>query len=243
MLALFWNEHLRDEYPVPTDAEPIDPQVERFEEGLLQKLRPMLRFGPFPGARLQMASKDKHWMVQAQNGRIVFNWRKLEGGDYPRWRNTRPRFAEVYQKLKQFVQDHELGSIQPDQWEVTYANHLVKGVDWQAPEEWHDLVPGVLGRPQAVEGLRLERAVGAQHLEIEPQRGRLHVELEQGVRRVADKEEQILVLQLTARGGLGLGDDASLIAELDSARSLIVRTFLQVTGEKAQERWGKHYAE
>jgi len=243
MLALLWNEQFRDEYPRPHDAGPIEPQVERFEEGPPPRIQSVFRFGSFPGARLMMASDDNHWMVQAQNGRIVFNWRKLGTGEYPRWEQTLPRFEHAYQKLKRFVEARKIGSIEPDQWEVTYANHLVQGADWQTPQDWAQLVPGVVGCPRAVEGLRMESATGGLHLEIEPRRGRLHVELEHGVRRIGEKNEQILVLQLTARGNVEQGDDASLIAGLNLGRSLIVQTFVQITGEAAHARWGKYYAE
>ena len=243
MLALLWNEQFRAEYPRPHDAEPIEPQVERFGESPPPRVQSMFRIGPFPGSRLMMASDDDHWMVQAQNGRIVFNWRKSGTGEYPRWEKTLPRFEQAYQKLKRFVEAQKIGSIEPDQWEVTYANHLVQGADWQTPQDWASLVPGVLGCPRAVEGLRMESAAGALHLEIEPRRGRLHVELEHSVRRAGEKNEQILVLQLTARGNVEPGDDASLIAGLNLGRTLIVNTFVQITGEAAHVRWGKYHAE
>jgi uncharacterized protein (TIGR04255 family) len=242
MLALLWNEQFRDEYPRPHDAEPIEPQVERFGEGPPPRVQSMFRIGPFPGSRLMMVSDDDHWMIQGQNGRIVFNWRKLGTGEYPRWEETLPRFEQAYQKLKQFVEAQKLGSIEPDQWEVTYANHLVQGADWKTPQDWPNLVPGVMGKPKTVEGLCTESATGALHLEIEPRRGRLHVELEHGVRRVGDKTEQILVLQLTARGVVEQRDDASLIAGLNLGHSSIVNTFVQITGESAHARWGKHDA-
>lgn len=243
MVALLWYEEFRAEYPHAQDAGLIEPQVERFAEGSPPRVQSMFRIGPFPGSRLMMASDDNHWMVQAQNGRIVFNWRKLGTGEYPCWENTLPRFEQAYQKLKRFVEVRKLGSIEPDQWEVTYANHLVQGADWQTPRDWAELVPGVLGCPRSVEGLRMESATGALHLEIEPRRGRLHVELEHGVRRVDEKNEQILVLQLTARGTVERRDDASLIAGLNLGRSLIVQTFAQITGEAAHAKWGKYDAE
>jgi uncharacterized protein (TIGR04255 family) len=242
MLAMLWNEHFRDEYPRPHDAEPIEPQVERFGDGPPPRVQPMFRIGPFPGSRLMMASDDDHWMVQAQNGRIVFNWRKLGTGEYPRWEETLPRFEQAYGKLKDFLDSQKIGSIEPDQWEVTYANHLVQGEDWQTPADWPNLVPGILGRPRTVEGLHVESATGALHLEIEPQRGRLHVELEHGVRGAGDRIEQILVLQLTARGFVEQRDDASLIAGLNLGRSLIVNTFVQITGDSAHAKWGEYDA-
>lgn len=241
MLAVFWDRHLRKEYPKPRDAGPIEPQVEVFTGVPPPRPQPVLRFGPHPAARLMLASEDDHWMVQIQNGRIVFNWRKLGTADYPRWSGTLPKFNEAYLGLKTFVQQEKLGSIQPDQWEVTYANHLVKGADWERPADWPDLLPGLLGRARFTDDLRVESAGGILHLEIVPQRGRLHVDLSHGLRRAGDKEEQILLLQLTARGSVEQQDDSSVFSGLKLGRSLVVKTFVQITGPAAHTRWGMQY--
>jgi len=245
MLAMLWHDHFRNEYPNLKEADPIEPQVEHFGAGPPPRGQMMFRFGRPPAARLQMVSEDGHWMVQVQNGRLVFNWRKLSTHDYPRWSKTLPRFHETYDKLKEFTAERKLGTIEPDQWEVTYANHFVRGEDWQTPHDWPVLVPGVLGHPTPAEGLRLESAAGTVHMEIEPRRGRLHVELEHAMHRSGDANEsqEILVLQLTARGPVGAGDDESLLEGLRLGRLAIVDSFARFTGEAAHGRWGKRNVE
>ena len=239
MFGLLWNEHFRETYPKLEEAVPIEPQVERFGAGAPPRAQMMLRVGRPPAARLRMVSDDKHWMVQVQNGRLVFNWRELGMQDYPRWKKTLPRFRDAYAKLTQFVAEHRLGAIDPDQWEVTYANHFVRGKDWQTPQDWPTLVPGVFGRPSAAEGLRLESVAGTVHMEIEPRLGRLHVELEHAVRRSGDSDEEILVMQLTARGPVDSPEEESLFEGLNRGRLAIVDTFARFTGADAHKRWGK----
>lgn len=239
MLGLFWDRYLRSDYVAVTDAPPIESDAARFSDDPVPRIVSVFRFGAHPGTRLLMTSADQHSLVQVQNGRLVFNWRKLEGGDYPRWDKTLPLFRQAYQKMAEFVSAQKLGPIAPAQWEVTYVNHLVRGEDWERPEDWPDLVPGVLGCPQPVAGHRLQSARGSLHFAIEPQPGRLHVELSHGLRHVGNIETQILILQLTARGPIDPATDESMIAGLSAGRSAIVRAFAAVTGAAAQRAWGK----
>src|ERR1035437_8819995 len=83
-LGLFWDRHLREAYPKVVDAELITPQTEVFGENIRRRLRlPSFRIGPSEAAmRLQMISEDDQTMVQIQNGRLVFTWRKMKDGAY-----------------------------------------------------------------------------------------------------------------------------------------------------------------
>lgn len=242
MLAKFWHDHFKDEYPDTQDAEPIESQDERFGEGPTPRAQMMLRFGRSSAARLRMLSDDRHWMIQIQNNRLVFNWRKLGTHDYPRWNCTLPRFRDAYAKLERFADEHKLGSIVPDQWEVTYANHLVRGTDWQSIEEWPALLPGLFGRPAIAEGLRLDSAAGALHLEIKPRRGRLHIEVEHATRRSDNRSEEVLLMQLTARGAVDGGNREGLFDGLSLGRLVIVDAFARLTGDAAHKLWGKQNA-
>ena len=238
-VALFWDHKLRSEYPEHAYAEPIVSQSEQFSE--LPRKRPqfpMLKVGPFPPARLQMISKDKYRMVQMQNDRLVFNWRQLDKGTYPRWQETRGQFICALSKFREFLKEENIGELKPSQWEVTYVNHFLAGEDWKSPDDWEGLVPGLIGTGIKLPQLEKESLSTSIHFEIQPRKGRLHVELNHGFRSIEDKETEILILQLVARGPIESEDERDLMDGLDLGRSVIVKAFVELTGAEAQNRWG-----
>jgi hypothetical protein len=88
------------------------------------------------------------------------------------------------------------------------------------------------------ESTRLEGVGGEWHYEIEPRRGRLHVNVQHG--RKAGSGAELLILTLTARGpissekGEGVADLAS---GLDLGRAIIVKSFAALCSDKALQYW------
>lgn len=243
MIALLWHEEFREGFPRTEDAEPLETQHEQFDDSLPTYSQFMLRFGRQTAQRLQMLSCDKQWMIQLQNGRLVFNWRKLGEHDYPRWHQTTPRFAESLAKLRRFCTENELGEVLPEQWEVTYANHLIRGKDWDSADDWPVLLPGIFGQSEFHQLLRRESGSADLHFEIRPKRGRLHLDVRHGTRADGDDSVEVLVLRLTARGTLATPDVDAVLNGLNLGRTLIVSTFAHVTGAAIQKRWGRRDVE
>lgn len=240
-LALFWNQHLRGDYPLLTDAQLIAPEMERFAESPGYPPRfPSIHFGPTPVAtRLQAASSDEYLMVQVQNGRLVFNWRRLGGGGYPRWDTTFPKFQELVKRFQEFVVDEKLGELRANQWEVVYVNHFEKGRDWNTSGDWGLLLPGIVGSPSSTTGLSLESATISHRWEISPRLGRLYVELNHAYRMGMQSNEEFLSLQFLARGPAS-GDMLNGVLDgLRLGRAAIVKTFVAVTSSEAQSTWGR----
>lgn len=240
-LGLFWARH-REEFPHVTDADPILSQREVFGEERQLVPRPArIRFGSDPAARAQMASQDQTRMVQVQNGRLVFNWRRIGNGAYPRWESVKPALLGFWKDFVAFAGEHSLGTPKPNQWEVVYVNHLLKGRDWESADDWSGLVPGLLGPGGRLVGAELEAMTCSWHAALSAQRGRLHIDLSHAFatsNRDPDEEpKELLVLQLTARGPMPSGGDA--VAEgLELGHVAIVRNFEGITGKDAQRRWG-----
>lgn len=236
-LGLFWSR-VRETYPKLQDADPIEPQIERFGTDLPRARFPQLRIAaPHPAARLRMSSEDGHVMLQLQNGRLVFNWRRLDGGnEYPRWTQVEPQFQAALRELTAFAEAEELGSIEPNQWEVTYVNHLVRGREWNAPSEWKDVLPGVIGSIEMVSMGGFESMGCHAHFALPDNAGRLHVEVTHGFAGPDEDADELLIVQLTARGGIDEGRDVS--SGLAFGREAIVRTFGQISGERIRtEVW------
>ena len=238
-LGLFWDR-VRALYPKAQDADPIEPQIERFGTDLPRARFPQLRIAAaHPAARLRMSSEDGHAMLQLQNGRLVFNWRRLDGGEeYPRWTKVEPRFQAALQELEGFAGDEKLGSIEPNQWEVTYVNHLVRGREWRSQADWRELLPGVIGATSAVSAGEFESTGCHSHFVLPGNAGRLHIELTHGFAGPDEDADELLIVQLTARGGIDKSH--GLASGLALGREAIVRSFAEITGERVRkEIWGQ----
>lgn len=239
-LGLFWDRYLKTTYPKPFDADPIPPQIELFGSEAIRKPRlPQFRIVASQGAaRLQSVSDNDQRMVQIQNGRLVYNWRKLTDGTYPRWEVVFPSFNEVFTNFKEYLSREGLGAIDLTQWEVTYVNHFPRNSVWNEPSDFQDLLPGLIGTAGNTQVCEPE-SVGCNWRFLLPDDGgRLHVDLSHGYASVGtESEQEVLTLHLTARGNF------DKYQEFDQAflqgRNAIVRMFTEITGERAHAIWGR----
>lgn len=236
-LGLFWQQS-RDSFPTVTDAEPIESQEETFG-GHRQRL-PSFRFATgHQGARLQMESRDGHMMIQLQNGRLVYNWRRMDDGLYPRWDRVLPEFLRALARFSHFLEAESLPSIVPIQWEVTYVNKFVRGREWRNSAEWTDVVPGLIGTACRLRTARLETIRTDWHFVLPESAGRLHVDVTHGFDGPEEEAEEFLILQLTTRGGIDEEKGHDLNWGLNTGREAIVRSFSEITGKGVQTLWGK----
>lgn len=242
-LGGFWKTLDTGEWPMVSDAPPLPPQYESFTEAgrwtargiqfqLTQEISP----------RLRIKNKDGDRMIQVQNSRLLFNWLGHAQGKYPRYEEVRMGFLWTSQRFNQFLAQEDLGTVQPNQWEVTYVNHIPKGTVWNTPDDWGFFRP--LGLVPAIEGVvQGESFTGGWHFVIPDQRGRLHVEWQHATRHELEQQE-IIVLTLTARGPLQQAEEPlqAVLAGLDLGRETIVRAFTGFMDDAANKYWGLKYA-
>jgi hypothetical protein len=124
----------------------------------------------------------------------------------------------------------------------TYLNHIPKGTVWNAPGDW-DFFRPLGGVPTIEELIQGESFVGEWHFIIPEQRGRLHVHWQHG-RKSEPKEEEVIVLTLTARGPLDRSktDLHAVIERLDLGRETIVRSFKAFMTDEANKYCGLKHA-
>ncbi len=237
-LAIFW-EGMRKEFPKVTDAQLLPEQIEPFGgDALRTRGVPGFRIAAAGGAaRLQMASEDDQAMVQVQNGRIISNWRRGGGSEYPRWGTVLTRFKESLQKFRDMLATEKLGTVSPRQWEVVYVNHLLKGRDWDTPADWPDLLPGLAANHHGYSAGALESIGCGIHIVMPENRGRVHAELFHGFDSPGQASRELLSLQITARGGVREPTDEQAYNGLKLGHEAIVLTFCELTGAEAQKKW------
>jgi uncharacterized protein (TIGR04255 family) len=236
-LGAFWKT-LGPEWTGLEDVPPLPPQFERFTEGSAwQRLGLRLQLTDIPQTRLQIRHSDGARMIQIQNGRLHFNWLGQGGTEYPRYsRMLRPAFDQLLSEFSQFVVNADVGSLELNQWEVTYVNQIAKGSLWQTPEDWPHVFPRLLAS-QSLPGRRLESFGGEWHFVIEPARGRLHVRLQHARTEIGKEEVESVRMTMTARGGPESPEKPNIDGGLDLGHATIVQSFKDFTSNEAHALW------
>ncbi|MEM1354386.1 MAG: TIGR04255 family protein [Planctomycetota bacterium] len=234
----YWFSFLRDKYPNTSDQFPLDPIMEATGENApLHNALPTIRPAA-PEDRIQATTNSGRGMVQLQNGRVIYNWRKLDGGEYPRWDKTYDQFINHMNHFFKYLSDISIGPVQPNQWEVVYVNHLMQGIDWDSESDWPNLLPGIFSK-QVLSSIEPESINLQFQYKAQGFNGRFYISLEKAV-LAKDRDKELLVLKLTSRGGIPKG--SNIHDQFLAGRQLIVETFDSVTSEDAHKRWGKESA-
>lgn len=171
-------------------------------------------------------------MIQIQDSRFILNWRKQENQEYPSYDKLYPEFQEHYSVFEKFVRDAGNDAPVPNQWEVTYVNHLLLGRDWKSPRDWLDWFP-ILSNA-AKEPEHFESFSGEWIFGIFDKQGRLYISFKHA--RIGDETgPEALVVQLTARGPRESGQ--SLRDGLDIGHDAIVANFTAISSADAHKAW------
>jgi len=239
-LGLFW-ETLGEEWCHVADVQTIDPQFERFSDSAnWGDLGVQLKLTQDPASRLQIRNRDNNRMIQVQNGRLHFNWLRQGEEPYPCYQSVLDGFLSAIRSFVDFLRQQEIGDFHPNQWEVTYINHIPQNTVWNAPTDWRFFLP-LSQSPDLC--IPLESFGGEWHYVIPPERGRLHVQWRHGRRKTPAPPGIVVVLTLTSRGPLNTeGFDIDVIREgLGLGRKVIVRAFRELMSDDANSYWGlKH---
>jgi len=234
LVGWFWRQHLPGQWPVARLANPIADQVERFDELKWQKHVLELKLVPPQSAwRVQIESADEQRLVQVQNTRFHFNWRK-RNGDYPSFRKLLPEFKERFFQFCDFIKTNQGREPRVTQWEITYVNHILKDDLWNSPADWATVVPNFFIPLQYAGDQVFDGFDGEWHKVLGDKLGRIHISLKHAKIGAPDGPEA-LVLQLTARGPIK--PTLSLVDGLEIGHNAIVNTFAGMTSESAHKIW------
>ncbi|MCO6043299.1 TIGR04255 family protein [Aeoliella sp. ICT_H6.2] len=238
-LGGFWKSLDATEWPTTADAPPLPRQVEEFTEGAKWAKGLRLQFTQDPACRIQIKNADEDRMVQLQNNRLHFNWLGASGGNYPRYGQVLAEFKQILASFVRFVSDENLGEFRPNQWELTYVNHIPKGSVWETPADWNFFEP-LAAIPSVDKVVQGESFSGEWHFTIPDQRGRLHIEWKHGVKpKEGTDEQQFVRLTLTARGKVEENSIDGIVEGLDLGHKTIVSSFSSLMSNNANKYWGQ----
>jgi len=191
---------------------------------------------PLGASRIQITNSTGDRMLQIQQNRFHYNWRR-KGDAYPSYSKMRGEFDAHFRAFAHFIKQTGLADIIPAQWELTYVDYVPPGELWETPEDIHRVVPGLLGTGSCHAELPLETVSGDWRYEITPRRGRLYINLSLG--KTAGYDTSGILIQMTARGPV-IGDPwTSLYEGMDVGHAFLIRKFIEVTSPGAHRVWGR----
>ena len=235
-LGAFWQHIGQQNWPTVADLPPLPRREERFTPEAQWGKRLKLQLSQDPSARVQVKNLDGSRMVQLQNGRLHLNWLGDGGDRYPRYTRVRSEFQSCLSQLFRFADDQQIGTVEPEQWEVTYVNHIPQGL-WGSPGDWTFFKP--LNAVPSIDGLiQAESFSGEWHFVLPEQRGRLHVQWQHAIQEEAEPTE-LIRLNLTARGPVAHSDhvESSILSGIDLGHETIVRSFRLLMSDSANREW------
>ncbi len=233
--GLFWGR-IKHEYPNFIDRPPLLPVFEFFGEEAPSMPQVEVVDAP-PLRRCWFLNSPEDRLVQLQPERFLHNWRKVKGTEeYPRYEQIRQEFESLWKDFLAFIEEEKkLGKVVPNQWEVTYVNHIYQGEGWDTLRDlprlfrpWSGQTTECYLQPPETAEFKLSYAFPENH-------GRLHVRLDLRFRRPDNRK--LLRLELTARGKLASAEVDDLLQGLDLGREWIVRGFTDLTTPEAHKLW------
>lgn len=150
-------------------------------------------------------------------------------------------FRQIAERFAAFVASKGLGKLQPNQWEISYLNHIFQATVWNSASDWGFFRPlaATKDNPTTV---KFETFRGEWHFVIPPDRGRLHVEWRHG--KTHESAKELVALNLTARGPVrpsGQNGEIGLPVVYDGltvGHDAIVSSFRDFMSDDANKYWG-----
>ena len=228
-------QSLRGEFPVVEEKDPLGPVIEPLpgHEQFTQ-----LEFLTLPPLRRTwLISPDRRNLIQLQQDRFLFNWKKSEADDtYPSYQLVIERFNSYLRRFADFLVVEGIGCPTYRQYELTYVNHIQTSngldaglgnilVDHIRTERKDRFLP----EPEAFNW--------ATSYPLPNDSGRLHVIAQTALRLDGGARTPILRLDMTARGMPSNTDDDARTAWFDVAHDWITHGFVDCTSAALQEKY------
>lgn len=222
----------KQHFPIVQEQPSLDKQFELFGMQHQPPSGPVVRaFSVAPHPRYWFCSASGEYLIQFQQDRLLFNWRRHHDDtlEYPRYEQLRDRFSGYLTALNDFFSANFGECLRINQCEASYYNTIPALGD---TADWVSIF-----REQS--GIGTEFSFSNRHITLgtdgEPL-GRLYVECAGGIARF---NEKVLVLNITFRGMPKTESIEDALKLLDVARAEIVGKFDSATTSHAHKKWGK----
>lgn len=228
----FWRDHLGSEWKA-SEAPPVPVQTEDF--GPPQPHKMAFHISQNAASRLMVENENGDRLLQVQNSRIHYNWRKRDV-EYPHFGPVFDEFNKHLEAFKAFVSNAGLKPVELNQWEVTYIDAIPSGSLWNSPGEFASAFPGLFPSNIYLEGLSPNTSSVERSYEIVPQTGRLHIGANLAFLNGGDLIPT-LVVNMTARGPINSKSDEKLKSLMKVGHKAAGKAFDGLSSASAKASW------
>jgi len=230
--GLLWQD-IRKEYPN------VEVQPSLGEQGLrleLKSEKARLQLSGEVPVRWHYFHRSGKTLLQVQSDTFVQNWRKRNEADpYLHYRDLRPSFSHMWERYCKFLRANDVQAPIVRECEVTYVNHIDRGLAWKTLRDLKDVIACWSGLTSG-SFLPTPEVVSMNVVyQIKEKPGRLQVMLQPGIR----EGQETLQLTLTARCRPDSSNTPDLLKALDVGREWVVRGFTDFTTPKMHAIWRK----
>ena len=226
----FWNE-VKDSYP----RFEVHPPVGEFSFEF-DAMSPEAVVN-FP-VRCWFINEEENRLIQVQNTRFFQNWRRPSPeAPYLHYDDLRPTFLKEWDRFCAFALKHGMGTPHVLLAEVSYVNHLERGLGWKEFSELSVIFPNI-GSLTGKSFLKEPETAEVSATFVMPEKnGRLNIHIQPAIRQSDTKE--ILQFSLTGSCQPASNQGADLFSCLDACRSWVVNGFDDFTSAGMHKIWGK----
>lgn len=231
----FWKKSLDSSWTKSQDAPRLPDQFEQFGDRQAWAAPALTVIPKLDPDRALFIHADDDRVVQLQNTKLLYNWRKRENA-YPSFSVVLPEFERLLAEFASFLREADLEPTPHNQWELAYVNQVLKGTLWESSDDFAGIFPGLFGRTERRDGdAVLETASCATRHALAGGRGRVTAHAQQV--RTADDQDALQVT-LAARGPVLPGEpDRDLASGLAIGHEALTRTFLALASDSALAHW------
>lgn len=222
----FWDK-VKNEFPLCEHAQPLYSDT--------SKLPNIETSAP----RVWLINKPGDMLIQLQNDRFLFNWRKTENNpEYPRFSKIFSAFSDYFELFTSFIEKEDIGTIEPLEYELSYINIINQGEGWDNPQDIGHIMKDISWEIDR-DFLPPPIAVHWQTFFYLPDKqGRLDVSLKQAQRKSDLKP--VFRLELSTKGIDPTKELSDLSNWFELAHKWIVSGFSDLTTNEIQNKlWGK----
>ncbi|RQR29099.1 TIGR04255 family protein [Burkholderia sp. Bp9143] len=236
-IGAYW-ERVRDAYPKAEDAAPLQSVVEQPGLGAMS----VFEFSNLPPLRRAwLFSADRRNLIQLQQDRFIFNWKRESAGDsYPSYAVVIEQFETQLSDFIVFCNEIGVGGLTIRQFELAYVNHISASNGLGAAATADTILVDHLRSTSAERFLPEPEGFNwATSYALPRDLGRLHITAQSASQ--LPTQERFVRLDLTARG---ISTDLSATGRrewFDVAHEWITHGFADVTTPAIHvaEYWGR----
>ena len=236
-LGEIWQEFKKSGFMHTTVQGPVPPTIESFSDQIPE---PHVQISNVPDFhRILFIHESGNQILQVQQDRFTFNWRRIEEGQkYPGFSTIFASFEDFYTRFRENLKNQEIGEITPLQYELSYTNQLIHGDGWDTLGDMGKIYQFFVDSQQSdsfwsgAESVILRASFSVPDLH-----GRLHFAISNRVK--LPEQRQTLQTDFTVRG-FPENTKSEMITWFKSAREHILEKFAGMFTEDIQTQvWGR----